>query len=173
VTVDRLVVTGHYAGPASRGVAAVVDAAVVLGAYSLGYSALVLLNNAFFGDRFDLSRSGVWGAVTLAVWAFLYVYVSLLIAGRTFGKGLVGIRVVTGEGAAIGGRAAFVRTILLPLSTLAMGLGLLGIVLGQRHRALHDVAANTCVVYDWGARSAQIPGPLTAFIARHSGGDGG
>jgi uncharacterized RDD family membrane protein YckC len=171
-TVERLVVTGHYAGPASRGVAAVIDGAVVLGLYSLGYSALVMLNTAFFGDRFDLSRSGVWGVVTLAVWAFLYVYVSLLIAGRTFGKGLVGIRVVSGAGAAVGGRAAFVRTLVLPISCLFMGLGLIGIVLGQRHRALHDVAANTCVVYDWGSRNAQIPGPLTDFIARHSGGAG-
>jgi uncharacterized RDD family membrane protein YckC len=169
--VERLTVTGHYAGPASRAVAAALDAAAVLASYSLMYSVLTLLNHAFFGDRFDLSRSGVWGAITLALWGFLYVYVSLLIAGRTPGKGVVGVRVVTTQGAAIGGRAALIRTLVLPVSTLALGLGLVGIVLGRTHRALHDVAAGTCVVYDWGARSAQLPGPLSEFLARHGAGE--
>jgi uncharacterized RDD family membrane protein YckC len=169
--VPRLTVTGHYAGPASRAVAAALDVAAVLASYSLIYSVLALLDRAFLGDRLDLSRSGVWGAVTLALWAFLYNYSSLLIAGRTPGKGLVGLRVVTTQGAAISGRAALVRTLVLPVSTLALGVGLVGIVVGRTHRALHDVAARTCVVYDWGARSAQLPGPLSEFLARHGAGE--
>jgi uncharacterized RDD family membrane protein YckC len=168
---QRLTVTGHYAGPASRAVASGLDVAAVLASYSLIYSVLALLDRAFLGDRFDLSRSGVWGAVTLALWAFFYVYASLLVAGRTPGKGVVGLRVLTTQGAAIGGRAALVRTLVLPVSTLALGAGLLGIVLGRTHRALHDVAAGTCVVYDWGARSAQLPGPLSEFLARHGAGE--
>jgi uncharacterized RDD family membrane protein YckC len=163
---SRLTVTGHYAGPVTRAAAAALDAAVVLATYTLGLSGLQLLNKSFFGDRFS-GGSGVLGVVALALWAFAYSYVSLAVAGRTVGKGVVGLRVVTRAGATIHGRAAFVRTLVLPVSTLFFGLGLVGIVIGREHRALHDVAAHTCVVYDWGARAAQLPGPLTEFLTRH------
>ncbi len=165
--VQRLTVTGHYAGPVTRAAAAVIDAIVVVATYTLAVSGLQLLNKSFFGDRFNTDGAGWFGVVALACWAFLYAFVSLAVAGRTVGKGLVGLRVVTGEGATISGRAAFIRTLVLPFSCLFFGLGLVGIVIGRQHRALHDVAAHTCVVYDWGARSAQLPGPLTEFLARH------
>ena len=165
-------VTGHYAGPLSRAAAAAIDAVVVLAAYTLALSGLTLLNKSFFGDRFDISRTGPLGVLALALWAFLYVYVSLAIAGRTFGKGIVGLRVVTAQGATLGGRAAFVRTLVLPVSCLCFGLGLLGIVFGRTNRALHDLAGGTCVVYDWGTRSAQLPGPLSEFLARQEQGTG-
>jgi uncharacterized RDD family membrane protein YckC len=166
-TVERRTVTGHYAGAASRAAAGAVDIAVVLGVYTLAYSGLLFLDQTFFGDRFNLSTSGVLGVITLLVWAFLYVYVSLAVAGRTAGKGLIGLRVLTSSGAAISSRTAFVRTLAEGLSVLILFLGFLGIVFGRRHRALHDVIAHTCVVYDWGVRSAQLPGPLTEFLSRH------
>lgn len=164
---ERMTVTGHYAGPVTRAAAAALDAGVVLATYTLAVSGLQLLNRSFFGDRFTPDGAGLLGIGALALWAFLYSYLSLAVAGRTVGKGVVGLRVVTARGATISGRAAFVRTLVLPISCLFFGLGLVGIVLGREHRALHDVAAHTCVVYDWGARSAQLPGPLTEFLSRH------
>ena len=35
-------------------------------------------------------------------------------------------------------------------------------------RALHDLCAGTAVVYDWGDRPAELPGPLSSYLARHS-----
>ena len=35
------------------------------------------------------------------------------------------------------------------------------IVVQREHRSLHDLIARTCVVYDWGDRSAEMPGPLS------------
>ncbi len=165
--VVRRTVTGHYAGAASRAVAGLADVGAVMGLYTLGYSGLLFLDKTFFGDRFDLSKSGVVGAVTLVVWGFLYFYVSLAVAGRTLGKGLIGLRVLTTDGGVITGRTAFIRTLALAVSFLLFFLGFLGILIGRRHRALHDVIAHTCVVYDWGERSAQLPGPLSDFLARH------
>jgi uncharacterized RDD family membrane protein YckC len=165
--VSRLTVTGHYAGPLTRGVAAVLDVGVILVVYTLTLSGLQFLSKTFFGDRFNAHNAGILGAVALALWAFAYTYTSLAVAGRTLGMGLVGLRVVTRQGATIGGRAAFVRTLVLPVSILCLGLGLVGIVFGRENRAWHDQAAHTCVVYDWGARTAQLPGPLTEFLARH------
>jgi uncharacterized RDD family membrane protein YckC len=167
VPVQRLTVTGHYAGPVTRGAAAVIDVGVVLVTYTLTLSGLQFLSKTFFGDRFSAGHAGILGAVALALWAFAYAYTSLAVAGRTLGKGLVGLRVVTREGATINGRAAFVRTLVLPVSILCLCLGLIGIIFGREHRAWHDQAAHTCVVYDWGARTAQLPGPLTEFLTRH------
>ena len=111
-------------------------------------------------------RSTPLGIAAFAIWAFLYVFVSLAISGRTIGKGLAGLRVVRADGTAPGVRAMFVRTLAFPLSVLFFGIGLLMIVVQREHRSLHDLIAKSCVVYDWGDRSAEMPGPLSDFLNR-------
>ena len=49
---------------------------------------------------------------------------------------------------------------------LLFGIGLFMIVVQREHRSLHDLIAKTCVVYDWGDRSAEMPGPLSEFLNR-------
>jgi hypothetical protein len=44
----------------------------------------------------------------------------------------------------------------LPLSFLPLGFGLVGIVVGREHRALHDVLAKTTVVYAWDAQKVRL-----------------
>ena len=46
------------------------------------------------------------------------------------------------------------------------GFGGVLAVVQRDNRALHDLLARTSVVYDWGERSVQLPGPLSDFIAR-------
>ena len=58
------------------------------------------------------------------------------------------------------------RVLVLPISLASFGLGLVGIVIGKERRALHDVAAGTVVVYDWGDRPAEMPAPLTRWLNR-------
>jgi hypothetical protein len=43
------------------------------------------------------------------------------------------------------------------------------ILFRRDHRGLHDVIAATAVVYDWGDRQAEMPGPLADFLHRASG----
>jgi uncharacterized RDD family membrane protein YckC len=43
---------------------------------------------------------------------------------------------------------------------------------GRNRRALHDLIAGTAVVYDWGDRPAQMPAPLSSFIADRTRQDG-
>jgi len=69
---------------------------------------------------------------------------------------LLGVRVVTDDGTDVNGRRAVVRTLALPLSFLFLGLGFVGILLGDRRRALHDVIAGTAVIYSWDARAARL-----------------
>lgn len=50
------------------------------------------------------------------------------------------------DGTDASGRAV-IRTLALPLSFLFLRMGFVGILLGNRRRALHDVIAETAVIY--------------------------
>lgn len=165
----RMDVTGHYAGAASRAAGAVLDVAIVMGTFTASVAGLDLLVRFFSGSSVTSDSSGWGSAVALGIWAFLYVYVSLTIAGRTAGKAIVGLRVVTADGSPLTGRRALWRTLAFPLSVLPVGLGFIGIFLHREHRALHDLIARTAVVYDWGGRTAELPAPLSEFLARRAG----
>jgi uncharacterized RDD family membrane protein YckC len=167
--VPRLRVTGHYAGAVSRAASAALDIAIVLASFTAGLAGVDLLTRVVFGVSLATDPAGPVSSVALALWAFLYVYASLAIAGRTPGKGIVGLRVVAADGSTLSGRKALARTLAFPLSALIAGLGFAGIVLQREHRALHDLIAGTAVVYDWGGRVAELPGPLSEFLARRAG----
>ena len=102
----------------------------------------------------------------LAGWAYIYMAVGLTVSGRTPGKSLLGLRVVTRQGLPLSAARASARVVVQPLSFLLFGLGLAGIVLGRERRALHDAIAGTAVVYDWGDRPAEMPAPLTQWLER-------
>ncbi|HEU4541853.1 MAG TPA: RDD family protein [Jiangellaceae bacterium] len=163
----RLQVTGHYAGAVSRAVAAVLDFAIAVGAFTAALAGIDLLSRVILGE--SIGRSGIGYIIAFVAWAFLYIWGSLAVAGRTLGKGIVGLRVVSADGSALTVRRALARTVAYPFSFAILGLGLVGIVIDRYHRALHDVIAKTAVVYDWGGRAAEIPGPLSEFLARRAG----
>jgi hypothetical protein len=91
--------------------------------------------------------------VIFAAWELAYFGFSWATNGRTLGMALFGIRVARTDGAVLEPRHATVRALVFPFSFLFCGLGFLGI-LGQReHRALHDLAAGSAVVYAWTVRA--------------------
>ncbi|MBM0126238.1 RDD family protein [Pimelobacter simplex] len=163
---SRASVTGRYAGPVSRAAAAAIDVGVVLASYSIGVGILGFLLNAIFDASLE-DGTGAVASVALLAWAAVYVAVGTAVAGRTVGKAIVGLKVVSREGRPVRPAAAVVRVVAFPLSTSLFGLGLLLVVLRRDHRALHDLIARTAVVYDWGDRPAQLPGPLTAYLRAH------
>ncbi len=164
----RGLVAGHYAGPLSRLLAAIIDVGVVMAVYTLVAAGVTFVARFLFGvEQVDPVETGVVAAVALTAWAFLYVWVSTALTGRTAGKQVLGIKIVDRDGSTLRGRQAFGRTLAQPFSFLPFGLGLVGIVVSPTRRALHDVLAHTVVVYDWGNRPADMPAPLTAWLARH------
>jgi uncharacterized RDD family membrane protein YckC len=114
---------------------------------------------------------GLVGVLVLVSWAFFYLWFSLAIAGRTFGMALIGLRVLNRQGETLAGRQAFVRTLVFPFSFLFFGAGFLGIFISPERRTLHDSAAGSVIVYDWGDRPAEMPAPLTKWVARHAAAD--
>jgi uncharacterized RDD family membrane protein YckC len=165
-------VTGHFAGPLSRLAAFLVDAVVVWGVWVLFGAGIAFIAALFFGaERPETNTVGVVGLILLGVWAYLYFAFSLAIAGRTPGMGLVGIRVVERSGSPLSGRGAFIRTLVFPFSFLIFGLGFLGIFTSPERRTMHDAAAGSVVVYDWGDRPAEMPAPLTNWMMRRAADD--
>jgi uncharacterized RDD family membrane protein YckC len=151
----------------TRLIAFAVDAMVVTVLFSLAVAGFNLVADLVVSGRAPSDgENGLIWFIAFAVWAFLYSSISLAIAGRTPGKSLIGLRVVTRTGGPMTPRQAIVRTLTLPVSFAILGLGLLGIVVGKEHRALHDVFAGTAVVYDWGDRPAELPTPLSRFLTR-------
>lgn len=163
---SRASVTGRYAGPVSRAAAVAIDVGVVLASYSIGVGITGFLLDAIFDASLE-DGTGAVASVALLGWAALYVAVGTAVAGRTVGKAIVGLKVVSREGRPVRPAAAVVRVLAFPLSTSLFGLGLVLVVLRRDHRALHDLIARTAVVYDWGDRPAQLPGPLTAYLRAH------
>jgi uncharacterized RDD family membrane protein YckC len=148
---------GHYAGPWSRLAAYVIDALLVSGLYSIVTAGVVWILELVTASNIDASDlgSGV-SATVLTVWSLLYFFVPWAISGRTPGMLVLGIRVVRRDGSTLDPGHAFIRAITLPLSFILLGLGLIGIVVGREHRALHDVLAKTTVVYAWDARKVRL-----------------
>jgi len=147
---------GHYAGFASRFAAFVVDVFVISAVYLLLLGAINFVASIATGKTVDLNRNDIWVVIGYLVWAFIYFAHFWGLNGKTAGGGLFGLQVLRDDGGDVSGRRAIGRTLALPLSFLILCLGFLGILLGDRRRALHDVIAGTVVVYSWDARAARL-----------------
>jgi uncharacterized RDD family membrane protein YckC len=159
--------TGRYAGPVTRLIALVIDAFIVSTGFTLILAGATFIFERVTNSEVDLSGRGLWFAVAVSIWAFLYMWLSLAVFGKTLGKTVMGLRVVAADGSVSlrSGQAA-VRVLTYPLSFIFLGIGLLGIVFGRERRAWHDHFAGTAVVYDWGSRTARLSTPLAAWLER-------
>jgi len=159
--------TGRYAGPVTRLLAVMLDVLVVTTGFTVIVSVVRFLVDLLSGGSFTIPDTGLWYAIGLGVWAFLYMWLSLTVFGKTIGKTVLGLRVVGADGTvALHGNRALIRTLTYPISIGVAGLGLFGIVWGKERRAWHDHFAGSAVVYDWGTRAAQMPSPLADWLER-------
>ncbi len=158
-------VQGHYSGAISRLVAATIDWFGAVAVFGI-LGAITTFFLGFITSREITSDVTGWiGLILFVIWLFLWYWIGQATTGRTPGKSVIGLRAVTRDGEPLGPRRAFVRVLVLPISWLIAGLGFIGIVIGKEHRALHDVAAGSTVIYDWGPRQAQTP--KMRLVTRH------
>ncbi|MFZ2176740.1 MAG: RDD family protein, partial [Rhodococcus sp. (in: high G+C Gram-positive bacteria)] len=159
-------VTGRLAGGVTRLTAFAVDVFTVSFSYGVVVAVGVFLAELFTGGEFTADHTGFWYSLGYLTFGFLYFWIGLTLTGRSIGKGLVGLRVVGRNGSPISPGQAAIRTLVFPISFI-LWIGLIPIVLGKRRRALHDWAAGSTVVYDWGDRPSELPAPLTDWLRRH------
>jgi uncharacterized RDD family membrane protein YckC len=94
-------------------------------------------------------------SVLYALWFVFYYAAPLAATGRTAGMAVLGLQVLRADGIDLGPGRALIRTLVLPLSFVLFGIGLLWGLVQREHRCLHDLIAGTCVVYSWDARAAR------------------
>ncbi len=153
----RREVSGHYAGPVTRILALMGDVAAALAGYGFFGAITLYLLSTLTGLDLTIGSGGWPNRVLLVSWMLVWFWVPVALFGRTLVMALVGLAVVRRDGGIANGRRAFVRALVTPVSLVILALGLIGMFIGRERRTLHDVAAGTVVVYDWGARQAEQP----------------
>lgn len=165
-TEDTGLRTGRYGGPLTRLLAFLLDSLIATTGFTVIVAGATYLIELLTSREVPAGR-GLWYVVGFVVWAFLYLWLSVAIFGKTLGKTVMGVRVVASDGSVgLHSRQAFVRALTYPLSFAIVGIGLLGVVFGRERRAWHDHFAGTAVVYDWGSRTARLSTPLAAWLER-------
>ncbi len=123
-----------------------------LGAMIIDYMLLMILpvlglfSGKVIGDLEIVSDRTLW--LFSALLFFGNIVVLPLLAGRSFGKMLTGLRIVNKDGTRPEWRwILFRQTVGLLVSALTLGLGFLLSVVNGRGRALHDLLAGTVVIH--------------------------
>jgi uncharacterized RDD family membrane protein YckC len=133
-----------------------IDVLLAATLFAVGGAVVEFLLSSLLGKDVRLSDAPIVSAIALAVWLLVYFAYPVAVGGRTVGMAIVGLEVVTSDGRHVGAGRATIRTMLIPLSLVLLGIGILTILIDRRRRALHDLIAGTAVVYSWNARAARL-----------------
>ncbi|HET9566398.1 MAG TPA: RDD family protein [Mycobacterium sp.] len=145
---------GHRAGLVTRTAAVVIDLGIVviaLGVLYLGVFALLFLLDP---RNFTAPSPSPWlvyaaGCLLLIV----YLTVSWMGSGRTYGNHVMGLRVVNRKGHRLHLLVSLVRAVLYVI----FPIGLLWVMVSGHNRSLQDLVVRTSVIYDWDVRPLPHP----------------
>jgi len=137
---------GNRAGIVSRVIADGIDYLIAFGIYFAILVGLGIADYLLTGHKLKIPDPPV--AVSIVVpWFILIVYLTAGWAGtgRTLGKSVMGLRVVTRKGLRLPPRRAFFRAALC--ATLPWVI--LWVVISRKNIGIHDILFRSSVVYDW------------------------
>jgi uncharacterized RDD family membrane protein YckC len=145
---------GHRAGLVTRTAALAIDLGIVvvaLGVCYLGVFALLFLLDP---RNFTAPSPSPWlvyaaGCLLLIV----YLTVSWMGSGRTYGNHVMGLRVVNRKGQRLHLLVSLVRAVLYVI----FPIGLLWVLVSGHNRSLQDLVLRTSVIYDWDVRPLPQP----------------
>jgi uncharacterized RDD family membrane protein YckC len=130
-----------YAGIVSRSIAFCVDAVVVVVATTAGVVGVEVVG-VVLGRK--PQHLGAALAIAPVVLLFVYSVAFWVLAGRTLGTALLGLRVIRIDGRLVSWGQAVIRALIM----LIFPIGFLWSLLDRRHQAIHDKLARTVVVRD-------------------------
>jgi len=142
------------AGAGARAFAFLIDWVIRLLLALAWYSAGALMYNRELSLAPPLQTDARWSvgvlAPALAIY-FLYHYVlEPIMRGRTPGKRMAGVAVISREGHTPGVGALLTRNVFRVIDSLPVfyGLGLIAVIATHEHRRIGDLAAGTVLAYD-------------------------
>jgi uncharacterized RDD family membrane protein YckC len=142
-------VQGRPAGLVTRGLAAVIDVAVVAAIMLAGYVGVAAVRFAWRPRTFSFPAPSTLLTFAVAgVVATGYLAIGWWIAGRTYGSAVMGLRVVNRGG----GQLRFVPAVVRGALCTLFPLGLALCAIDPKGRALHDLVVRSRVIYDWWPR---------------------
>jgi uncharacterized RDD family membrane protein YckC len=148
----------EYQGLVTRGIAFVIDAAVVnVVAVVVAAAAALIASALSLPDSLDkaLVAGGAW---LFVLWSAGYFVIFWSSTGQTPGNRLMQIRVVRArDGATLRPWRALLRLFGLTLAALPLFLGFLPILLNERRRGLQDVIGGSVVIGVAEAPTAGLP----------------
>lgn len=167
-TPESVVVTYPLAGVGSRGVAAVVDAGLILLLLlaEAAVAALVLLGaSRLFGIGWQ-GRFASWviaafiAAAFVTYWGY-YIFGEVFRNGRTTGKRVAGIRVVREDGSRVGVLDSVIRNVvrIIDLMPAVYSVAIVSVFFSPKAQRLGDMAAGTVVIAESGEPGDLVLGP--------------
>jgi hypothetical protein len=163
VPAHALPLQGRRAGIVTRVLADTVDAAVVAGFLTLGYVGVAAIRFLWRSWAFTWPTPSFLLVLVLGgITAVLYLTATWGTTGRSYGKHLLGLRVLGPFGRLrLGG--AFVRAVLCVVFPIGVGW----VIVSRRNRSLQDVVLRTSVVYDWLGGDEEPPSPRPPLPRQH------
>jgi uncharacterized RDD family membrane protein YckC len=154
VPVQARAVQGRRAGIVSRAIADIVDCAVVAGVLAAGYLGVVVVRFLWRSWAFTMPTPSfllmlVLGGVT----AVIYLTAAWATTGRSYGKHVMGLRVI----GPFGRRLRFVGAFLRAVFCVVLPVGIAWVAVSRHNRSLQDVVLRTSVVYDWLGSTEEAP----------------
>jgi uncharacterized RDD family membrane protein YckC len=142
------------AGPGARAFAFLVDWHVRVILALAWFAAAALIYNGRLSLAAPVGGETLWfGAIVapaLAIYLLYHYVVELAMRGRTPGKRMAGVRIVTRDGGAPGAGALLARNVFRLIDSLPLfyGVGLIATVMTREHVRIGDMAAGTLLVYE-------------------------
>lgn len=169
-TNKAIAVQGRYCGIVSKTIAILIDVFSITLIFAMMFRLIEWCLILFLGQSHDEAQNktkdfksnrniGVM-LMYCGLW-FLYFFLSIALTGRTLGMLTVGLKVcncnrTSNPHSTVSIKQAFLRTCLLPVTlTLCPPLGIIGLV-RRDGRMLHDLAADTGMIYLWNAKLAKL-----------------
>jgi uncharacterized RDD family membrane protein YckC len=153
------------AGPGSRSYAFLIDWHIRLILAVAWYAFAALIFNGRISLAAPVAPSARWFALVVlpaaAIYFLYHCVLELAMRGRTPGKRVAGVRLVTRHGGAPGAGALLTRNVFRLIDSLPLfyGVGLVSVAATREHLRIGDMAAGTLLVYE---RTAALPAQLRA-----------
>jgi uncharacterized RDD family membrane protein YckC len=143
---------GHRAGLVTRTAAAAIDVGIVIVALGVCYLSVFVFLFLLDPRKFTVPTPSPWLVYAAAsLLLTLYLALSWMGNGRTYGNHVMGLRVVNRHGLRLHPLASLVRATLYVI----FPIGILWVMISGQNRSLQDLVLRTSVIYDWHVRPLQ------------------